>query len=289
MEREPVLRCERLVKVYESASGRVQAVRGVDLEFDAEATVALIGPSGCGKSSLLRMLAGLDHPTAGSVLISGCDLFAVSAGRRAKLRADLVTFVRQRPSDNLIGHLTAIQQLDRVALPGPDRHSRIIESLEMLGLGSRSQHLAADLSGGEQQRLAFAKAMVAGHTIVIADEPTAHLDRVGVDATFEAMSAMKLRGITVIVATHDSRVIDHVDQIIRLRDGAVSTVTESGTEFAVIDRSGRLQLPPEVVARLPGRRVVLSVDDQTGRTVLDPPQVTPPAGDPPAGGKVSGP
>ncbi len=271
MGRESVVRCERLVKVYESSSGRVQAVRGVDLDFERGTTSALVGPSGCGKSSLLRILAGLDHPTAGSVTLSGHDLFAVGVGRRSKLRASLVTFVHPRPSDNLIGHLTAVQQLDRMARRGNDREAAIGEALDLLGLGHRREHLAADLSGGEQQRLAFAKAIVAGHAVVIADEPTAQLDAAGAKATLDAMSAMNQQGMTVITATHDPRALERTDQVVRLHDGAVSTVTESGSELAVIDRSGRLQLPPVVQAHFPDRRVALTFDEATGRTILEPP------------------
>lgn len=149
MEREPVVRCERLVKVYEAATGKVQVVRGVDLEFDLGWTAVLVGPSGCGKSSLLRMLAGIDHPTAGSVSIDGVDHFSMGSGRRARLRAEFVTYVHLRPSENLIGHLTTAQQLDRVARPRRDRRSKVREVLEMLDLVHRRGHVVADLSGGE--------------------------------------------------------------------------------------------------------------------------------------------
>jgi len=268
MRPEAAIHCERLVKVYPSVSGRVQAVRGVDLDFEYGATAALVGPSGCGKSSLLRMLAGLDVPTAGLVTAVGINLFTLSKGRRSRVRADHITHVYQQPSDNLVGHLTSIQQLQRVARHGADRCMDPDEAIELFGLAARRDRVSADLSGGEQQRLAFAKALAAGHSIVIADEPTAQLDRHGVAATLDAISAMKERGMSVITATHDPRVLERTDQVVRMRDGAISTVTEGGTELAVIDRSGRLQLPPAVEARFPSRRVTLTVDEPNGLVII---------------------
>jgi putative ABC transport system ATP-binding protein len=140
---DPVVVCNSLVKVYEAALGRVQAVRGVDLSIGRAVTTAVVGPSGSGKSSLLRMLAALDQPTAGSATINGIDLNAARPGRRARLRSRLVTHVYQRPSDNLLGHLTAHQQLSRLT----SRRSLVTDAIEALGIAHRAEHLPAEMSG----------------------------------------------------------------------------------------------------------------------------------------------
>lgn len=267
MSNEPVVVCSHLVKVYDSASGRVQAVRGVDLEIDEGTATAIVGPSGSGKSSLLRMIAGLDRPTAGSALIAGIDLFSLRPGRRARLRGSLVALVFQRPSDNLFSHLTARQQLARL---GGDEDI-LSEILADFGLEERADHTPDRLSGGEKQRLAFARAVVSGHRLVIADEPTSQLDGESARATLDAISHLVDRGASVLVATHDDRVLERMSSVIVLRDGTVATITSGGEELAVIDRSGRIQLPPTVRDNFPGRRARLRWDQDTRRLTVDPP------------------
>lgn len=268
---DPVIACEHLVKVYDAPTGRVQAVRGVDIEIERATTTAIVGPSGSGKSSLLRMIAAIDQPTAGLVTVAGEDLVAMRPGRRARRRGRLLTHVYQRPSHNLLGHLTARQQLLRIARPRRGASQRVDETLERLGLHRRGDHVPATMSGGEQQRLAFARAMVAGHQVVIADEPTAELDSASAVAVLDAVDRLIEQDVTVLVATHDPRVLTRVDQVIMLRDGAVSSVATGGVEHAVIDRSGRLQLPPDIRDRFPERKAVLSWDDDEDRLTVDPP------------------
>jgi putative ABC transport system ATP-binding protein len=263
----PAVTCRHLTKVYVATSGRVLAVRGIDLEIDGGVTTAIVGPSGSGKSSLLRMLAALDPPTAGFVEVAGVDLFALSAKERAHQRGALLTHVYQRPTDNLIGHLTARQQLRRLL----EDHERagglvtdtIADTLATLGLSHRIDHRPIEMSSGEQQRLALARAAVAGHRLVIADEPTAQLDPDNARAVIETIEHLATKGVTVIIATHDQRVLPHVRQVVTLRDGAVASVTADGEHLAVIDRSGRLQLPVEAVDRFSERRAVVEFDPDT--------------------------
>lgn len=253
----PALSCRHLVKVYPTATGRVLAVRGIDLDVEAGVATAVVGPSGSGKSSLLRMLAALDAPTAGVVEIDGVDLLSLRPKARAIRRAALLTHVHQRPSDNLLGHLTARQQLRRLVVDDDDR---VDDVLSRLGLEHRADHVPADMSGGEQQRLAFARAGVAGHRLVIADEPTAQLDGGSVTQVLAAIDDLVAHGATVIVATHDQRVLPHMRQIVSLRDGAVASISIDGSEQAVIDRAGRLQLPPELRAHFPSGRATFRWD-----------------------------
>ena len=129
--------------------------------------------------------------------------------------------------------------------------------LHALGLDAQRTLRPAQMSGGERQRLAFARAAVAGHRLVFADEPTAQLDSANAAAVLDAIEVLAGRGITTIIATHDRRVLDRVGEVVELRDGAVSTITTGGAHLSVIDRSGRLQLPPELRARFPRGRARL--------------------------------
>jgi putative ABC transport system ATP-binding protein len=154
---EPVsARCVDLVKTYRTPTGAVHALRGVTLSFPAAALTAVVGPSGSGKSSLLRVLTGIDRATSGEVWVDGRDVAKASARGLRRLRRDVVGYVFQRPSDNFLPDLTIGQHL-RVAGGEPDD-----PVLEALGIAHRADHLRDELSGGEQQRAAFAQAVVAG-------------------------------------------------------------------------------------------------------------------------------
>lgn len=264
MRADLAVECRQLVRLYESAGGAVQAVRGVDLEVERGMVTAVLGPSGSGKSTLLRMIGGFDRPSAGSVAVLGEDLFALTARGRARRRAALVSHVEQRPSDNLFAHLSAHQQLARLTR---DR-TRPDDALDAVGLRDRRDRLPSALSGGERQRLAIARSLVADHPLVIADEPTSQLDGRAAEATLDALHVLAARGAAVIVATHDPRVIRRVDQQILLRDGAVASVSGASAETVVIDRSGRVQLPPDVRAAFPDRRAVLTFDPETSTAEL---------------------
>ena len=270
-EAMPIVECSSLLRVFESAGGRVQAVRGVDLTMYAGRTVAVVGPSGSGKSSLLRMIAGIDEPSAGDVYIKGTNLARLSRGARAAVRSRLLSHVYPRPSDNLLGHLTAIDQVERVAARRHAEPNAAAEMLELLGLTDRAGHFPDQLSGGEQQRLAFARGAVGGPAIIIADEPTAELDSASSELVLDAIGRLAKTGITVLVATHDQRVIERVDEVVTLRDGSVSSITVGGSELAVIDQSGRIQLPENVYEHFPDHRARLSWDPVNGRLTVERP------------------
>lgn len=265
-----VLRCEQLVKFYESPTGRVQAVRGVDLDFESGVTAAVVGPSGSGKSSLMRMLACLDRPTAGVVILDGIDLWRMSERARARTRAGLVTHIYQRPSDNLFGHLTAEMQLVRLLRTG-ESLDVVDHWLQALGLERQRSLRPAQMSGGERQRLAFARAAVSGHRLVLADEPTAQLDSANTAAVLDAIDVLAEQGLTTIVATHDRRVLERVRNVVELRDGSVAAVSTGGVRLSVIDRSGRLQLPPDMMGRFPTGRARLRWNDESRSIEVEPP------------------
>ncbi|HEU4529397.1 MAG TPA: ATP-binding cassette domain-containing protein [Actinomycetota bacterium] len=212
----PVVRFEAVDRTFRTTSGRVRALRGITASFPARSIVAVAGPSGSGKSSLLRLIAGMDVPTAGSVVVAGRSVERASARARRRLRRDTVGYVFQRPSDNFVPHLTVAEHLARVADPHDVR-----EILEALGIAHRADHLPLQLSGGEQQRAAFAQAFVGGAQVVVADEPTAELDDASSVAVLSGIRAMRDRGVTLIIATHDDAVVRVADTVLRLDHGRV--------------------------------------------------------------------
>jgi putative ABC transport system ATP-binding protein len=234
------------VKIYASAAGSVQALRGVDLTIEQGEIVALVGPSGSGKSSLLRIIAGLDEASAGSVAIDGVDFARVARNRRRKVRSRLLSHVFQQPSDNLLEHLTAIEQVERVARRRGVGTAAAVAALEQVRLDHRHTHRPVELSGGEQQRLAFARAIVGRPALVIADEPTAELDTSTTHAILDVISELNAAGTTILLATHDPVALERIGHVVTLRDGTVAAVRRHGVERAVIDSIGRMQLPPGV-------------------------------------------
>lgn len=252
------------MKIYASAVGRVQALRGVDLTIERGELVALVGPSGSGKSSLLRIIAGLDEASAGAVTVDGVDFARVARSRRRKVRSRLLSHVFQQPSDNLLEHLTAIEQVERVAHRRGADTTAAVAALEQVRLDHRHAHRPDELSGGEQQRLAFARAIVGRPALVIADEPTAELDTATTHAIVDVIAELNANGTTILLATHDPVVLERIGHVVTLRDGAVAGVRRHGAERAVIDSIGRLQLPPDVRHHFPdaSARLGWDTDDQ---------------------------
>jgi putative ABC transport system ATP-binding protein len=213
----PEIFCEAVRKTYFSAAARVEALKGVDAAFPRGITT-VVGPSGSGKSSLLRILAGLDVPTSGRVVVAGRDLTALSSPQLLAVRRRLVGYVFQRPADNLISHLTVAEHLELARSLGRNRDGSR-QLLDVLGLGERSHHRPSALSGGEQQRAALAFALAAGPQIILADEPTAELDRASVGRLVDVVRELAERDITFVIATHDSEMVDIATHVLELDHG----------------------------------------------------------------------
>jgi len=218
-----MLRCESLGQTYHSGGGELTVLKNITFALEPGGFLAIAGPSGSGKSTLLGLLAGLDRPRQGRVLLDGQDLGPLSEDQRARLRAEKVGFVFQ--SFHLIPTLTARENIQvPLELRGEEARARARadELLARVGLGGRGHHYPAQLSGGEQQRVALARAFSHRPRILFADEPTGNLDAATGATVIGLMSELNRElGTTLVLVTHDPDLAARARRIIRLADGAV--------------------------------------------------------------------
>ncbi|MEO7665310.1 MAG: ATP-binding cassette domain-containing protein [Candidatus Limnocylindrales bacterium] len=243
-----------VIRIYPAETSNVAALRGVDFEVRAGELVGIVGPSGSGKSTLLRILAGLDRPSAGELISFGVHLERATASELARYRSATVGVVEQHYWRAVSPHLTAAGTVGLpLALrgwPRAERRARIVELLERVGLGDRGDAHASELSGGEQQRVAFAAALACRPRILLADEPTGELDeRTAAELLAALRDLVRGEGATAIVVTHDPLVEGLADRVVHLRDGrviATRTGGPGGPVERVVDASGWLApAPPE--------------------------------------------
>jgi ABC-type lipoprotein export system ATPase subunit len=210
--------CDELQLSYRSATGEVEALRGVTATFPAGSLTAVVGPSGSGKSTLLKVLAGLVPPSGGSVLVAGRRLELLAARQRRAYRRDVVSFVSQSPAENLLPHLSIREQL-----PANARSAKLLADL---GVEHRADELPPALSGGEQARAALAVALARALPLLISDEPTAELDELSARRVVEALQQAAQAGTAIVVATHDADVIGAADRVLRLAAGRIAEDVE---------------------------------------------------------------
>lgn len=210
-----------VVKEYRLPATVVTALAGVDVTVPAGQLTVVAGPSGSGKSTLLRIVALVERPTAGRLELDGVDTTALSARRRRQLRRDRISYVFQRPTDNLIEYLPVADHLPLAARLRGASCSDPVALLDRVGLAHRAAHLPFRLSGGEQQRLAFAAALASGAPLVVADEPTAQLDSASGASVVASLRALVDAGVTVLACSHDAAVVDAADHVVRLASGSV--------------------------------------------------------------------
>ena len=218
-----LLELEQVTRTYDMGSVEVQALRGVSLAITAGEFVAIVGPSGSGKSTMMGILGCLDRPTSGTYSLDGTEVSELADDALAQIRSRTIGFVFQ--SYNLIPRTSAV---DNVATPllyqgvgRRERHARATAALERLGLGDRLSHEPTELSGGEQQRVAVARAIVTDPAVLLADEPTGNLATHQGLEVLEVFKGLHASGRTIVLITHDLSVAAVADRQIRLLDGLV--------------------------------------------------------------------
>ncbi|MEO3811839.1 ABC transporter ATP-binding protein [Sphaerisporangium sp. B11E5] len=223
-----MIHLENVVKTYGNGT---TALHGVDLKIVTGELLAIVGPSGSGKSTLLHIIGLLDRPTSGRVTLAGQDVAQLPDRELSRLRASLIGFVFQQ------FHLAAgVSALDNVAdgmlysgVPLSERRRRAVLALERVGLGDRLSHRPHELSGGEQQRVAVARAVVKEPTVLYADEPTGNLDSASGSEVLDVLRTLHRDGTTVAIITHDHEVADAAERQVGIRDGRVVTDVRRGT------------------------------------------------------------
>lgn len=217
-----VIQVTALKKSITNGAHTVEILRGVDLQIPRGQFVAIMGPSGSGKSTLLGLLAGLDTPTSGSIILDGTEISGLAEDQLAQIRGRKLGFVFQ--SYQLIPTLTAIEN---VLLPSElagegNGDARALELMDTVGLRERRDHYPIQLSGGEQQRVALARAFMMKPPILMADEPTGNLDSTNGQHVLELLLSMNRKeGTTLVMVTHDATLAGYADRVVRLKDGVV--------------------------------------------------------------------
>jgi putative ABC transport system ATP-binding protein len=226
MGADPIVQARRLRKVYRGAE-EVEALRGIDLLVERGEMVAIVGPSGSGKTTLLNCLSGLDTFDGGQVVIDGQDLSSMSDRARTHYRSRNMGFVFQ--AFNLLPVLSAAENVEipllLQGLGSRESRRRALEMLEALGLAHRAKHRPDQLSGGEQQRVAVARALIHQPAVVWADEPTGNLDSEVTNVIVELLVRMNRTGQTIVLVTHNPQVADRAARTIRMRDGRIEWAT----------------------------------------------------------------
>jgi len=286
----PFIQCENLVKIYKVADIEVFALQGLDMIIEKGECTAIIGASGSGKSTLMNILGGFDRPSAGKAVVAGKDLLRLNDAQLDRYRRDMVGFVWQQVSRNLLPYMTAEENVMMpMLLSGAKNrkdHSR--QLLARVGLESRRHHKLSQLSGGEQQRTAIAVALANSPQLLLADEPTGELDTQTSRQIFSLFRELAEKDdITVLIVSHDAKIADEVGRVVAIRDGKTSSeivrqarsaesieaalvgMAESEAqshelvEMTVVDQAGRLQIPRELRERKGiGLRAIIEETDE---------------------------
>jgi ABC-type lipoprotein export system ATPase subunit len=229
----PLIRFERVSKVYGKGETEVRALDGVNLRIDDGEFVAIMGPSGSGKSTAMNILGCLDTPTKGRYFFRGVDVGTLDRSQRALLRRHYIGFVFQ--GFNLLKRTTARENLELPLIyrgeSAAERKRRALRTLDLVGLGDRADHTSSELSGGQQQRVAIARALVTDPAVVFADEPTGNLDTARSHEIMKLLESLNRdRGLTIVLVTHEEDIAAYAHRQIRFRDGQVAS--DSRTQSA---------------------------------------------------------
>jgi putative ABC transport system ATP-binding protein len=225
-----VIELADVTKVFKSGEVSVEALRGVSFSVEEREFVAIMGPSGSGKTTLLGILGCLDRPTEGSYELVGQEMSTLDETRRARVRGQRIGFVFQ--AYNLIPRTNAYKNVELplvyAGVSRDERRGRVLEALASVGLAERAGHMPSQLSGGEQQRVGIARALVVEPSVILADEPTGNLDSASADEVLSILRRLNDEGATIVMVTHSSEVAEHASRIIRFAVGLV--VADEPTE-----------------------------------------------------------
>ena len=241
MYAEPAIQLHEVVKTYQSGRRQIRALRGVSFSVERGEYVAIVGQSGCGKSTLLNLIAGLDTPDSGSLLVVGQPLTTLTQDELASWRGRSVGIVFQ--FFQLMPTLTA---RENVILPmdlagnGQDRRARADGLLEEVGLSDLADHLPSELSGGEQQRVAIARALANQPALIVADEPTGNLDSANGERIIGIIESLWQAGTTIVLVTHDLSIARRAPRIVTMRDGQITADEARALPFTMPHSSRQL-------------------------------------------------
>jgi putative ABC transport system ATP-binding protein len=241
----PVIQLADIHKTYHTGEVDVRAVRGVTLDIQPGEFVALMGASGSGKSTLMNMLGCLDRPTAGKYLLDGIDVSQLNRDQLADIRNQKIGFIFQ--GFNLLARTSALENTElpmlyqRTRIPNQERHDRAMKSLDLVGLGQRSDHHPNQLSGGQQQRVAIARSLVNRPALLLADEPTGNLDSQTSIEIMGVFQKLNDQGITIVMVTHELDIAQYTKRNIILRDGLVVSDAAVAKRFNAEEELAKLK------------------------------------------------
>ena len=227
-----LIECRNLTREYRKGENVIRPLDALDLDVEAGTFLALMGPSGSGKTTLLNLIAGIDRPTSGTLVIDGMDITHLSRSKLATWRSEYIGYIFQLY--NLVPVLTAYENVELPLLlhklSRRERHEKVALALDLVGLADRHDHFPRQLSGGQEQRVAIARAIVTDPKIIVADEPTGDLDATAAASVMAMLKRLHEElGKTLIMVTHDPKTAAHADQTLHLEKGRL--VEQRGTGF----------------------------------------------------------
>lgn len=275
-----MIQCDNLVKIYKTRDSEVLALQGLDMTVRSGELLAVVGKSGSGKSTFLNMIGGLDKPSAGKLMVDGKNLFTMTQKELVEYKKRTVGFVWQNNARNLFPYLNALEniQVPMLFTGEKQRKENALELLELVGMSHRKLNKLAELSGGEQQRIAIAIALANAPKLLLADEPTGSVDKQTSDYILDIFRELnRSKKTTVLIVTHDKTLARKVNRVISIQDGKISSELharydlealkelaweEGHEEYTILDRANRLQLPSEMLEKMgvQDNKVILEFD-----------------------------
>lgn len=231
-EKQWIITTIDLWKIYKSGKIEYPALRGINMKIRKGEFIAIVGPSGSGKSTLLNLLGALDRPTKGKVIIDGIDISKLKSNELAELRNKKLGFIFQ--TFNLIPYMSALDNVEvpmiASGIPPKERKERARKLLELVGLKGFEKNRPSELSGGQQQKVAIARALVNNPQIILADEPTGNLDSKSANEIIEILHDLNKRGVTIILVTHNLNLIKYCHRVFWLKDGLIEKEVEQNVK-----------------------------------------------------------